>query len=71
METLRVLFVEDEAPMRGAVRRALSQLTLTLPDIEGEFHFALEEAGSAEEGLARIEERPPNIVLLDHQLQGM
>lgn len=71
METLRVLIVEDEAPMRGAVRRALSQLTLTLPDVEGEFHFELEEAGSAEEGLARIEERPPDIVLLDHQLPGM
>lgn len=71
METLRVLIVEDEAPMRGAVRRALSKLTLTLPDIEGEFNFELEEAGSAEEGLARIEERPPDIVLLDHKLPGM
>jgi signal transduction histidine kinase len=71
METLRVLIVEDEAPMRAAVSRALSRLTLQLPDIEGEFRFAVEEAETAEEGLRRIDERAPDIVLLDHQLPGM
>jgi signal transduction histidine kinase len=71
METLRVLIVEDEPPMRAAVSRALSRLTLRLPDIEGEFRFAVEEAGSAEEGLEKIEASPPDIVLLDHGLPGM
>lgn len=71
METLRVLIVEDEPPMRAAVSRALSRFTLQLPDIEGEFRFEVEEAGSAEEGLEKIEDRPPDIVLLDHQLPGM
>ncbi|HPA95624.1 MAG TPA: ATP-binding protein [Thermoanaerobaculia bacterium] len=71
METLRVLMVEDEAAMRAAVSRALSRYTLRLPDIEGEYGFAIEEAGSAEEGLARIEASPPDIVLLDHKLPGM
>ena len=66
-----MLIVEDEAPMRAAVSRALSRLTLQLPDIEGEFRFAVEEAETAEEGLRRIDERAPDIVLLDHQLPGM
>ncbi len=71
METLRVLIIEDEAPMRAAVGRALSNFTLQLPDIEGEFRFEVEEAGSAEEGLEKIDARAPDIVLLDHQLPGM
>ncbi|MBP6874504.1 MAG: response regulator [Candidatus Eisenbacteria bacterium] len=71
METLRVLIIEDEAPMRAAVLRSLSRFTLQLPDIEGEFRFEVSEAGSAEDGLAIIETRPPDIVLLDHQLPGM
>lgn len=71
METLRVLVVEDEPAMRTAVRRALSRLVLRLPDIEGEFGFALEEAGSAEEGLERIDAAPPDILLLDHKLPGL
>ncbi len=71
METLRVLIVDDEPTMRAAVSRALSRFTLRLPDIEGELRFEVEEAGSAEEGLARIEARPPDMVLLDHKLPGM
>lgn len=71
METLRVLMIEDEAPMRAAVGRALSRLVLRLPDIEGEFRFEVDEAGSAEEGLEKINHREPDIVLLDHQLPGM
>ncbi len=71
MQTLRVLMIEDEAPMRAAVGRALSRLILQLPDIEGEFRFEVEEAGSAEEGLELIDRHEPDIVLLDHQLPGM
>jgi len=71
VETLRVLVVEDEPAMRAAVRRALSRLVLRLPDIEGEFGFSLEEAGSAEEGLEKIDAAPPDILLLDHKLPGI
>jgi signal transduction histidine kinase len=71
MDTLRILIVEDEPPMRAAVSRSLSRFTLRLPDIEGEFRFEVEEAGSAEEGLEKIEASPPDIVLLDHGLPGM
>ncbi len=71
METLNVLVVDDEATMRAVVGRALSRFTVQLPDVEGEVRFAVEEAASAEEGLARIEARPPDILLLDHQLPGM
>lgn len=71
VETLRVLVVEDEPAMRVAVHRAVSRLVLRLPDIEGEFGFAVEEAGSAEEGLERIAAAPPDILLLDHKLPGI
>jgi two-component system, sensor histidine kinase and response regulator len=71
METLHVLIIEDEEPMRVAVHRALARLTLRLPDVEGEFRFAVDEAGSAEEGLEKIAAQTPDIVLLDHKLPGM
>lgn len=71
VETLRVLIIEDEPAMRAAVDRALSSYRLTLPDIEGEYRFAVEQAGSAEEGLEKIQAQPPDILLLDHKLPGM
>ncbi len=71
MRTLRVLIVDDEAPMRTVVRRALSRYTVRLPDIEGEFRYEVEEAGSAEEAQTQIAAAPPDILLLDHKLPGM
>jgi two-component system sensor histidine kinase/response regulator len=71
MNTLRVLIIDDEPLMRTVVRRALERHAVTIPDIDGECRFAVEEAESAEAGLALIEASPPDIVLLDHQLPGM
>jgi excisionase family DNA binding protein len=49
-----VLIVDDDAGLRGYVRASL----------EGE-GYAVREAGSAEEGLAALDEEPPDLILLD------
>jgi two-component system nitrogen regulation response regulator NtrX len=55
-----ILIVDDE----GNIRRLLRALL----ESEG---FHIREAGSAEEGLAEAEERPPDVLLLDLMLPGM
>lgn len=71
MTTLRVLIIDDEQPMRAAVRRALEKHALTVPDVDGVCRFEVLEAESAEAGLDVIDAAPPDLVLLDHQLPGM
>jgi excisionase family DNA binding protein len=50
----RVLIVDDDPGLRRYVRVSLEN--------EG---YAVREAGSAEEGLAALEEEPPDLILLD------
>lgn len=71
MTTLRVLIIDDEHYMRTVVRRALEKHSVSLPDIDGECRFEVQEAESAEAGLALIDSEPPDILLLDHLLPGM
>jgi excisionase family DNA binding protein len=52
-----VLIVDDDAGLRGLVRASL--------ELEG---CSVREAGSAEEGLAALDERAPDLVLLDVML---
>ncbi|MGH3131566.1 MAG: response regulator [Gaiellaceae bacterium] len=49
-----VLIVDDDPGLRGFVRARL--------ELEG---YSVREAGSAEEGLAALEEQPPDLILLD------
>ncbi len=70
-ETLRVLVVDDEEGMRRGAERALARFTALLPDLDRELDFATEAAESAEEALAAIEKRPPDLMLLDYKLPGM
>ncbi|HHH35364.1 MAG TPA: phosphate regulon transcriptional regulatory protein PhoB [Gammaproteobacteria bacterium] len=58
--TRQVLLVEDEAPLREMLKFALSK-----EDCE------ITEAADASEGLARLRERRPDIILLDWMLPGM
>ena len=58
--TRQVLLVEDEAPLREMLKFALSE-----EDCE------ITEAADASEGLARLRERRPDIILLDWMLPGM
>ena len=71
METLRVLVTDDEPGMLLAVERVLRNLTLKLPDVEGEVGFVVETAGTGEDAVERIEAWEPHIVLLDYKLPGM
>ena len=55
-----VLIVDDDARLREFVRVNL--------EMEG---YAVREAGSAEEGLAALEDEPPDLILLDVQMPRM
>jgi excisionase family DNA binding protein len=56
----RILVVDDDGPLRAFVRASL----------EGEGHV-VREAGSAEEGLAALEEELPDLFLLDVMMPQM
>lgn len=56
----RILVIEDAAAVRRAVRRSLARLGMDI-----------ELASCGEEGLARIGEAPPSLVLCDVNLPGM
>lgn len=71
MDTLRVLVCDDEAGMRLGVERALRHFTVRVPDVDGEVHFVVEQAESAEQALEIIEAGAPEILLLDLKLPGM
>jgi len=53
------------------VARALRDFTVSLPDVNGEVDFAVEQAESAEQGLELLKTRPADIILLDYKLPGM
>ena len=57
----RVLYVEDNV----VNARIMEHILRTLPQVE------LQVAGSAEDGLARIRQDPPDLVLMDIHLPGM
>ena len=59
-ERLEILVVDDDPAIRGALRRAL----------EGAGH-AVQEAADATEGLARLDPRATDVVLLDIHLPGL
>lgn len=71
MERLRVLVIDDEPRMRAGIRRALGNHVSSMPDLNGEVHYDVEEAGSGEEGLVSIAAAVPDILLLDHKLPGI
>ncbi|MSQ40592.1 MAG: response regulator [Dehalococcoidia bacterium] len=56
----RVLIVDDEAPVRELLAGVLS--------LAG---YQVDQAGSADEGLAKIGQRPYNLLLTDLRLPGM
>lgn len=58
---LRVLYIEDVAANRELVGRILRAMT----------NMAVDFAESAEEGLARVQSAPPDLILMDINLPGM
>lgn len=71
MQTLRILVVDDEAGMRHSIARAMKNYAIRLPDVEDEVRFEIDSAANGEEALSRIDARPPDMLLLDHQLGGI
>ena len=68
MDMLRVLVVDDEPGMRAGVERVLRHFTVRVPEVEGEVCFAVEQAETGNQALARIKAGKPDLLLLDHQL---
>ena len=71
MNTLSVLVVDDELGIRHSIERALRNHTVVVPEVDGEVGFSVDTAGSGEEALEKIEDRIPDILLLDHKMGGM
>ncbi len=71
IETLYTLVVDDELGMRLSIKKALSKFELNLPDIESTIKFEVDVAESGEEAIAKINNRRPDLLLLDYKLPEM
>jgi two-component system, sensor histidine kinase and response regulator len=68
VEILHILIVDDEFGMRRGAERALRDITMNLPDINGEVRFNIRTAASGQELDERMSEGPTDILVLDHKL---
>jgi len=68
LDILNILIVDDEPGMRRGAERALRDITVSLPDINGEVRFDIRTAGSGRELEERMQEGPTDILVLDHKL---
>lgn len=71
METLRVLVTDDEPGMRLGVRRVLRDFRVDIPDIDAAAVLEIDEAESGEMALEKIQQCPPDILILDHKMSGI
>jgi two-component system, sensor histidine kinase and response regulator len=70
-DTLNVLVVDDEPGMQTGVERALRDFSVAIPDVNQDVRFTVDTASTGEDGLRKITEHPPHILLLDHKLPGI
>jgi two-component system, sensor histidine kinase and response regulator len=68
VDILHILIVDDEYGMRRGAERALRDITVNLPDINGEVRFEIRTAGSGKELEEKMNEGPTDILVLDHKL---
>jgi len=68
VDILNILIVDDEFGMRRGAERALRDITVSLPDINGEVRFDIRTAGSGKELDEKMSEGPTDILILDHKL---
>ena len=68
MEILNILVVDDEYGMRRGAERALRDIVLHLPDINGEVRFAIKTAADGKELEEKMASGQTDILLLDHKL---
>lgn len=71
METLNILIVDDEYGMRRGAERVLRDVTLNLPDVNGEVRFEIKTAATGKELEEMLETNHTDILLLDHKLPDM
>jgi two-component system, sensor histidine kinase and response regulator len=71
VDILHILIVDDEYGMRRGAERALRDITVNLPDINGEVRFDIRTAGSGKELEEKMNEGPTDILVLDHKLPDM
>lgn len=71
MEYLKVLVIDDEPGIRSGVTRILSKHTVSYPFMDDDFGFECLEASSGEEGIEIMDEKFPDIILLDNKLPGI
>ncbi len=71
MERLRVLVTDDEPGMTAAVERVLKDYCVSLSGVTGEVGFEVDTALTGEEALEIMEQRSPDILLLDYKLPGI
>ena len=71
METLNILIVDDEYGMRRGAERALRDVTLSLPDVNGDVRFEIRTAATGKELEEMLESGHTDILLLDHKLPDM
>jgi two-component system sensor histidine kinase/response regulator len=68
VEILNILVVDDEYGMRRGAEKALRDITLHLPDINGEVRFDIRTAATGKELEEKMNEGPTDILVLDHKL---
>jgi two-component system, sensor histidine kinase and response regulator len=71
VDILHILVVDDEYGMRRGAERALRDITVSLPDINGEVRFDIKTAATGKELEERMNEGPTDILILDHKLPDM
>jgi signal transduction histidine kinase len=71
MEQIKVLVTDDELGMRLGVERTLRDFVIRVPDVESEVAFQVDMVETGEDAMSRIDNDPPDILLLDHKLPGI
>ncbi len=71
MDALKVLMVDDEPGMRSGVARALSNFTVTVPELDEVLSFEIDQAETGEAALEMAAASRPDLMLLDHKLPGI
>ncbi len=71
MAVLDILVVDDEPFIRSGISRILRNFRVDYPFMEEAFTFNIIEAATGEEAIERIEEKKPDIILLDNKLPGI
>lgn len=65
---IRVLVVDDEPLLRGAVLRTLGNFQARLSDLGEEVRFHAQSIASAQEAIAALDKRETDLLFVDHRL---